>query len=156
LLRRVIFTVVDITLVILPSFKYMIFTFIHLLSLVIHIMVQPYATVVYNRIELMTLISLTILSLILTAFPDASTISGYDSVQVLITASVIVPIVIFAMFAVYRWRSSAAAGKNGNNDDDGRDGYMYHAAADVDDADDHSNNNNNVITDDSKVLINDS
>jgi hypothetical protein len=43
LLRRVIFTIGDIVLVILPSFKYMIFAFIHLLSLLMHQIIQPYA-----------------------------------------------------------------------------------------------------------------
>jgi hypothetical protein len=50
LLRRAVFTLVDVFLVVLPVYKFMIFGFVHLLSLLVHLLIQPYATKFFNQV----------------------------------------------------------------------------------------------------------
>jgi hypothetical protein len=100
LLRRAIISMTDIVLVILPSYKYMIFSFLHLLSLLIHVIMQPYITIVFNQVELVTLLSLTSLSVILTAFPDARSIRNEPIIRVLVTLFVVVPMFGFLLYGL--------------------------------------------------------
>jgi hypothetical protein len=95
LLRRVVFTLVEVLLVILPSFKFMIFGFLHLLSLVIHVIMQPYSTKFFNQMELLTLLSLTSVALIMTAFPDEKTLEKQSSIFILSSIVVLVPVLAF-------------------------------------------------------------
>jgi uncharacterized membrane protein len=88
LFRRVIFTLVDIVLVVLPSFKFMIFTMLHLLSLIIHVLVQPYAKPLFNQAELATLAFLVLLGIILSTFPTPDEIKSFTSIRILISVVV--------------------------------------------------------------------
>jgi hypothetical protein len=99
MLRRVIFTLVEVLLVILPSFKFMIFTFIHLLSLLIHTLVQPYHINLFNKIELITLLSLTSIGVLCTAF-DSHSIANNPTVIALISIFVLVPVIGFMMYGL--------------------------------------------------------
>lgn len=96
--------IVNITLVILPSFKFMIISSLHLLSLVIHVIIQPYITARLNRMELLTLVSLTLLSLILATFPDTKDIDRYASVRIMIITTILVPVTVFAVYTILYMR----------------------------------------------------
>jgi hypothetical protein len=101
LFRRVIFTLSDILLVVLPSFKYMIFAFIHLSSLLVHVSMQPYVIQFNNRAELLMLTSLTSLSVMVATFPDERSIKEHTSISVAITICVMVPIIIVVVYALH-------------------------------------------------------
>jgi hypothetical protein len=97
LIRRVIFSVVDIAMVVLPHLKFMIFAFIHLLSLFIHQLVAPYQQPFFNQVELITLLSLTSLAVIMTAYPDPRQIQALPAISILITVLVVIPIIGFCI-----------------------------------------------------------
>lgn len=62
---------------------------------------QPYNNIRLNRIELLTLVSLTITSLVFTAFPDMKTIHDYGSVPfILIIIALLIPAIVFILSSV--------------------------------------------------------
>lgn len=154
-LRRVIFSVVDITLVILPSFKYMIFAFLHLISLLVHVLIQPYCTSFFNRVELGSLLALTMLSVILATFPDPKSIQSHPSIQAMITLIVVIPIVAFGMYAMRRtqkiirlvYQQCRASSRNNSRDSSIKSDLLPPSEHDDDDAYDDDNDNGNGADD---------
>jgi hypothetical protein len=100
LLRRVVFSMTDLVLSIWPSFKFMSFAFIHLLSLLIHVLVHPYATSLHNNAELLTFTSLTAIAVTVATFPTPTLIESRLIVRVLISILVLAPIILFFLYAV--------------------------------------------------------
>jgi hypothetical protein len=108
LLRRIVFTLVDIFMVIWPtSYRYMAFIFIHLISLLIHQQFQPHPPPRKNNesnlntIESCTLVALTSLAILLASNPKTSMISQHISIRIGISSVVAIPTIAFLLFAIY-------------------------------------------------------
>jgi hypothetical protein len=145
-LRRVIFTSVDILLVVLPSVKYMIFAFLHLFSLIAHTLIQPYSNTLNNKIEIITLLSLTSLSLMMTAFPDLHLINEHTPINVSIIICVLLPVIGFLMYGIRHasltLHSLIIRLRNQSNND-----------RDINDDNDNVNNNDNINDGNDKVSV---
>ena len=70
LIRRVIFVTLNVALSSASSEQYFSYLLLHFASLLLHLMVQPFASSLLNRCECISLLMLTILSMLLTAFPS--------------------------------------------------------------------------------------
>jgi len=77
--RRWLIILIDTLLFINPPAKYMALTIFNFASLMFHMQLQPYRTMTDNRLETVSLTLLTLLSSILTAYPEAATASTYAS-----------------------------------------------------------------------------
>jgi len=69
LLRRAVFTTVQVTLVAYPRPRYFVFTVLNLLTLSVHTQLQPFTTLALNRAELASQATLVLLCSLLTAYP---------------------------------------------------------------------------------------
>jgi cytochrome bd-type quinol oxidase subunit 2 len=106
-LRRTIFVILDLFLAVTPSLKYMLFSWLHILSLSSHLLAKPYTRQLFNHAETITLVILSILGVCMAAFPNPHTRGSNDEVaemtlQLLITILVMLPIVVALLYAVYQ------------------------------------------------------
>lgn len=76
LLRRAIFAVVSLAYLTDSHSGGLVFACLHLVSLLIHIRFQPYASAISNRAEFFTLVSLTVLGMLTATFTDHEIVSS--------------------------------------------------------------------------------
>lgn len=72
--RRTVFVAADAALLLFPSIQLLAFSLINVASLMASVLVRPYAVASYNRLEMWSLLSLLMISLVLQAFANGADI----------------------------------------------------------------------------------
>jgi hypothetical protein len=95
LIRRALFTAVDIGLVLYPEAKYMSFTIINLATLLVHTLIRPYLTRALNSAETASQVTLTLISALLTAFPPPYSVGVQATLCLLVLPLTLLLILLF-------------------------------------------------------------
>lgn len=78
LIRRVIFVSLNVALSSASPEQYFSYVLLHFAALLLHLLVSPFASSLLNRCECISLVMLTLLSMLLTAFPSPYTL-GFEA-----------------------------------------------------------------------------
>jgi len=95
LVRRAVFTAVDVGLVLHPHAKYMSFTMLNLASLLMLTHVRPFLTRALNSADIVAHVALTLISAMLTAFPPPYGTAVQATLCLLILPVTVVLILLF-------------------------------------------------------------
>jgi hypothetical protein len=95
----------DLLVTTMPSLKFLLFTITHFVTLMIQITIRPYQRPFLNIIDTVTLISLCLLAMVMTAFPDPHTrtvMTDIDdnSLSAIITLLIGIPVLSFIVYAL--------------------------------------------------------